>query len=97
MSYTDYIVLTSKVQRNAVGQKPHSSVVISIPYSSAFVCYRVRRKRIELEELEVKRQNAENVMDIFYALARERTIIIVFCIYSAHFRLDSSILPVFTL
>ena len=50
-------------------------VVISFPYSSAFMCYSVRRRRM-------KRRKAENVMDVFYArfLSCERTGIIVFCI-----------------
>ena len=54
-SYTDCIALTSKVQRNAVGWKPRSSVVISFPYSSAIVRYSTGRRRIRRR----KRRNAK--------------------------------------
>ena len=64
-TYIDCIALTSKVQRNTVGRKPRGSVVISFPYSSAFVRYSDGRRRIRR-----KRRNAESVMDDFYALAR---------------------------
>ena len=72
-SYTDCIALTSKVQRNAVGRNPRSSVVISFPYSSAFVRYSVGRRRIRIRIVKRRRRrNVENVMDIFHALARSR-------------------------
>ena len=60
-------MVISKVQRNAVGRKPRSSVVILFPYSLAFVRYSAGRRRIRR-----KGRNAENVMDVFYALARLR-------------------------
>ena len=53
-SYKDCIALTPKVQRNAVGQKPLSSVVISLLYSSAFVRYSNDR-RITKEEDEMRK------------------------------------------
>ena len=75
-SYKDCIALTPKVQRNAVWGKPHSSVVILLLYSSAFVRYSAGRRII--------RQNAENVVDIQVLCAgvfsRERTGIIFFCV-----------------
>ena len=54
-----------------VRRNPRSSVIISFPYSSAFVRYSDGKRRIR-RRWRRKRQNAKNVMDVFYALARFR-------------------------
>ena len=49
-SYTDCISLTSKVQRNAVGRKPRSFVVISLPHSLAF---EILATQVNIRQLQV--------------------------------------------
>ena len=66
-------MLTSKVQRNALGRKPRSSVVILLPYSSSLVRNSYRRRRIR----RIRRKDEMRKMSwtfsmrwhIFYALA----------------------------
>ena len=76
----------SLMHKKSVGRTSQSSVIKPCPYSSAFVSYSVRRRRIR----RIRRRYAENAMNA-WKMGYD-------CLwYSAHFLLDSSVRPLFAL